>query len=70
MHQQVYDQLREMRPDVEKYRGMGGGGNAYAVGYSMPDEPNHLFPPGSKAYVQWAAGVDNARADQKVRGTE
>ncbi|WGK63490.1 hypothetical protein QAO71_17115 (plasmid) [Halopseudomonas sp. SMJS2] len=44
--------------------GKGGGGNAYAVGYTMPDEPNHLFPPGSRAYARWAAGVDNAREDR------
>lgn len=63
--QAAYDELRAMRPrpDPEKYRGMGGGGNAYAVGYTQPDEPNHLFPVGTRAYVHWAAGVDNARDD-------
>lgn len=64
-HQLVYDELRTMRPDPERVRGMGGGGNAYAVGYTQPDEPNHLFPRGSRAYVHWAAGVDNARDDAK-----
>lgn len=62
-HQRAYDQLRSMRPDVEAYRGMGGGGNAYAVGYTLPDEPSRLFPRGSRAYAHWAAGVDNARSD-------
>lgn len=63
IHQQAYDQLRAKRPDVEDYRGFGGGGNAYAVGYTMPDTPNRAFPKGSKAYAHWAAGVDNARVD-------
>lgn len=64
-HQAVYDELRAMtpRPDPEQVRGMGGGGNAYAVGYTQPDAPNRLFPRGSRAYAHWAAGVDNARDD-------
>ncbi|MFU2936787.1 hypothetical protein B6S59_18315 [Pseudomonas sp. A46] len=67
-HQAVYDQLRTMnpRPDPEKLRGMGGGGNAYAVGYTQPDAANRLFPRGSRAYAHWAAGVDNARDDAKA----
>lgn len=67
-HQQIYDQLRTMRPrpDVERYRGMGGTGNAYAVGYTSPDTPNRMFPRGSRSYVGWAAGVDNAREDASM----
>jgi hypothetical protein len=65
-HQRAYDLLRGMRPDVEEYRGMGGGGNAYAVGYTMPDAPNRIFPRGSKSYAHWAAGVDNARDDARA----
>lgn len=62
--QAVYDELRTMRPrpDPAKYRGMGGGGNAY----TLPHEPNHHFPVGTRAYVHWAAGVDNARDDSSV----
>lgn len=64
-HQASYDGLRAMRPDPEKYRGMGGGGSAYAVGYTQPDMPNRLYSRGSKAYAHWAAGVDNARDDAR-----
>lgn len=67
-HQAVYDELRNMRPDPERVRGMGGGGNAYAVGYTRPDARNCLFPRGSRAYAHWAAGVDNARDDAKASG--
>ena len=64
-HQSVYDELRAMRPrpDPEMYRGMGSGGNAYAIGYTKPNEPNRLFPAGTRAYAHWAAGVDNAMDD-------
>lgn len=62
-HQQAYDALRRMRPSVEEYGGMGGGGNAYAVGYTQPNTPSRIFPEGSRAYAHWAAGVDNARDD-------
>lgn len=63
--QALYDELRAMRPDPEKVRGKGGGGNAYAVGYTQPDKPNYIFPKGSRAYVHWAAGVDNAADDAR-----
>ena len=66
-HQQIYDELRGRRLSPEQVRGMGGSGNAYAVGYTQPDEPNHIFPRGSRAYAAWAAGVDNAKDDRNVR---
>lgn len=61
--QQAYDALRDHPPaDVDAVRGSGGIGNAYAVGFTQPDKPNHIFPRGSRSYAGWAAGVDNARA--------
>lgn len=62
-HQSSYDALRRMRPNVEEYNAMGGGGNAYAVGYTSPDQPARIFPKGSKSYAHWCAGVDNATDD-------
>ncbi len=64
--QQLYDELRAERPDPAKVRGAGGVGNAYAVGYTQPEQPCRIFPKGSRAYVAWAAGVDNARDDAKA----
>lgn len=64
--QLLYDELRDQRPDPAKVRGAGGIGNAYAVGYTQPDATNHLFPRGSRSYVAWAAGVDNAQDDRKT----
>jgi hypothetical protein len=61
--QRTYDELRSVRLDPEQVRGMGGDGNAYAVGYTRPHEQNRLFPKGSKSYAAWAAGVDNAHDD-------
>ncbi|HGA2320478.1 TPA: hypothetical protein ACIRVE_005094 [Pseudomonas putida] len=65
-HQAIYDELRKLRPDLAKYRGMGGGGNAYVVGYTQPEQANRLFPKGSRAYAHWAAGVDNALDDRQA----
>jgi len=67
--QLLYDELRAKRPDPAKVRGAGGIGNAYAVGYTKPDAANHLFPRGSRSYVAWAAGVDNAQEDRKAAAT-
>lgn len=67
--QLLYDELRAQRPDPAKVRGAGGIGNAYAVGYTQPDAANHLFPHGSRSYVAWAAGVDNAQDDRKAAAT-
>lgn len=68
--QLLYDELPAQRPDPAKVRGAGGFGNAYAVGYTQPEQPNRLFSPGSRAYVAWAAGVDNARDDAKAAGVD
>lgn len=67
--QLLYDELRAKRPDPAKVRGAGGIGNAYAVGYTKPDAANRLFPRGSRSYVAWAAGVDNAQDDRKAAAT-
>lgn len=66
--QAVYDQLRQIRPDLEQYRAMGAGGNAYVVGYTLPEQPARMFPQGSRAYASWAAGVDNALDDRRAAG--
>ena len=67
--QLLYVELRAKRPDPAKVRGAGGIGNAYAVGYTKPDADNRLFPRGSRSYVAWAAGVDNAQDDRKAAAT-
>lgn len=62
IHQQIYDALRAAKPlNVEEMRGQGAEGNAYAVGFTLPDQPSHLWRRGTRTYAAWAAGVDNAR---------
>jgi len=65
--QAIYDAWRAKPPaDVEAVRGQSGEGNAYAVGFTAPDEPCRLWSRGSRTYVAWAAGVDNARAAKRA----
>lgn len=59
-HQALYDSLRADPPPADAVRGQGSSMNAFAVGFTLPDEPCKIWPRGSSSYAAWAAGVDAA----------
>ena len=67
-----YKELRANPPQggIAELRAQNSRMNAYGIGYQLPNEKQSFIRFGTMEYAAWAAGVDNRRAEDKLKAKD